>query len=453
MESLLSQLVLLKKSQNLFLTIVFLFYIVGINSCKKNKEFGLEVDPESSSVAVIYCDTFSVISFSVISDSINTDELNGPSPLGNYIDPVFGEVNASIVSQIRIEQAYDFTPASGSLGDIVVDSVVMYLAIDGSYGKIEKQEFFVEVLDEDIFKDSNYNNKTFLSTKAVNLSESGSIKSDPLFPGYFAGVLVDKAILRIPLNIEEFANPIIYESGSSVLNGNDGANEFLSFFKGIKISTNNSVNGGLYYIDLLNSYSKIKLFYRDTSGIPSEHDTLDFDFNINSNCAYFHNVAHNYSGTVIESLVNNPANGQNQFYIQSLGGVNGRLIIPGLDSLIGKQIIINKAEIKLPFEDYLYDDFPSPSALFISRRSVDGNYEFLPDLFEGNQGGVFDPLNKNYNFNITRHLNEIIAEKILNDTLKIFPNGSGITANRVVLNGMNSTKKDKAKVIISYTKY
>jgi hypothetical protein len=47
----------------------------------------------------------------------------------------------------------------------------------------------------------------------------------------------------------------------------------------------------------------------------------------------------------------------------------------------------------------------------------------------------------------------VIAEKILNDTLKIFPNGSGITANRVVLNGMNSTKKDKAKVIISYTKY
>ena len=37
--------------------------------------------------------------------------------------------------------------------------------------------------------------------------------------------------------------------------------------------------------------------------------------------------------------------------------------------------------------------------------------------------------------------------------LKIFPNGNGITANRVVLNGMNSTKKDKAKVVISYTKY
>ena len=38
-------------------------------------------------------------------------------------------------------------------------------------------------------------------------------------------------------------------------------------------------------------------------------------------------------------------------------------------------------------------------------------------------------------------------------SIKIFPNGNGITANRVVLNGMNSTKKDKAKVVISYTKY
>ena len=62
-------------------------------------------------------------------------------------------------------------------------------------------------------------------------------------------------------------------------------------------------------------------------------------------------------------------------------------------------------------------------------------------------------VNKNYTFNITRHLNEIVAEKAINDTIKIFPNGNGITANRVVLNGMNSTKKDKAKVVISYTKY
>ena len=81
-------------------------------------------------------------------------------------------------------------------------------------------------------------------------------------------------------------------------------------------------------------------------------------------------------------------NGRNQFYIQSLGGVNGRITIPELDSLIGKNIMANKAEIILPFEDYLYDEYSSPTSLFISRKNNNGDYEFLPDLFEGSLGAI-----------------------------------------------------------------
>ena len=61
--------------------------------------------------------------------------------------------------------------------------------------------------------------------------------------------------------------PIIAESGNEALNGNDGENEFLSFFKGIKISSINGTDGGLYYINLLNSFSRIRMYYRDTSGL------------------------------------------------------------------------------------------------------------------------------------------------------------------------------------------
>ena len=135
------------------------------------------------------------------------------------------------------------------------------------------------------------------------------------------------------------------------LNGNDGDNEFLSFFKGIKISAPNNVNGGLYYINLTNSFQELDYFI-EILLVASEHDTLDFDFNINSNCAYYHAVNHDYSGTAVEDAVNQPLLGRNQFYIQTLGGVNGRITIPELDSLIGKNIIANKAEIILPFEDY-----------------------------------------------------------------------------------------------------
>ena len=453
MEFLLSQTLLIKSRNFLFLVVGLLSTVFLFCSCEKDNEFGIEINPDSNSLGAIYSDTFSIHTFSVISDSIRTDELNGPSPLGNYIDPVFGEVNASIITQIRLEQSYNFIPDNGDINDVVVDSVVLYLAIDGYYGDIQEQEFIVEILDEDIFKDSIYHNTTNIITKAEDISNGLSIESDPLFPGYFSGGLVDKAILGIPLNIEKFATPIVNESGNTTLEGNDGDNEFLTFFKGIKISSVNGTNGGLYYINLLNSFSRIRLFYRDTSGVFSEHDTLDFDFNINSNCAYYHKVTHDYTGTEIENVVNQPALGQNQFFIQTLGGINGRMTIPSFDSLIAKPVIINKAEIILPFEDYLYDDYPSPSSLFISRKNVQGEYEFLPDLFEGSLGGNFNVVDKNYTFNITRHLNEIVAEKAINDTIKIFPNGNGITANRVVLNGMNSTKKDKAKVVISYTKY
>ena len=46
-----------------------------------------------------------------------------------------------------------------------------------------------------------------------------------------------------------------------------------------------------------------------------------------------------------------------------------------------------------------------------------------------------------------------MSEKISNDTLKVFPGGGGITANRTILNGVNSINRDKAKAIITYTKY
>ena len=46
-----------------------------------------------------------------------------------------------------------------------------------------------------------------------------------------------------------------------------------------------------------------------------------------------------------------------------------------------------------------------------------------------------------------------MADKVANDTLKIFPTGGGISANRIILNGMNSSKKNKAKAVITYTKY
>ena len=425
--------------------------LATLNSCNKNNTFGLEINPESQLISVFQSDTFDIHTFTVLSDSIRTDELNGPSPLGNYIDPIFGNVNSSIYTQIRLEQSYDFRPDHGDLDSIVVDSVILYLTLNGFYGDINPQTIRVEQLNEEIFKDSSYYSNTSISSNTTDLSLGLTVKSDPMLPGFFAGEPVNKSVLNIPLDPQLFAQPIINESGNTTLNGNDEDGEFLSWFFGLKISASTATNGGLYYIDMTDSYTRIRLFYRDTTGNETEHDTLDFDFNINSNCAFFHHVEHDYSNTVIEDALNNNEN--NQFFVQSLAGVNGRMFIPGFDSLRTQNIMVNRAEVILPFEDYAYDEFLAPVSLFLSRKK-DSTDEFLPDLFEGNLGGGYNNTSKNYSFNITRHVNELIADStLMNDTIKILPSGNGVSANRVILNGMNSIKKNKAKAVITYTKY
>ena len=453
MKKFLAKVAFLRNWENPFYLFFCLFTLglATLNSCNKNNTFGLEINPESQLISVFQSDTFDIHTFTVLSDSIRTDELNGPSPLGNYVDPIFGNVNSSIYTQIRLEQSYDFRPDHGDLDSIVVDSVILYLTLNGFYGDINPQTIRVEQLNEEIFKDSSYYSNTSISSNTTDLSLGLTVKSDPMLPGFFAGEPVNKSVLNIPLDPQLFAQPIINESGNTTLNGNDEDGEFLSWFFGLKISTSTATNGGLYYIDMTDSYTRIRLFYRDTTGNETEHDTLDFDFNINSNCAFFHHVEHDYSNTVIENALNNNEN--NQFFVQSLAGVNGRMFIPGFDSLRTQNIMVNRAEVILPFEDYAYDEFLAPVSLFLSRKK-DTTDEFLPDLFEGNLGGGYNNTSKNYSFNITRHVNELMADSsLVNDTIKILPSGNGVSANRVILNGMNTIKKNKAKAVITYTKY
>ena len=151
--------------------------IISITSCKKNKEFGIELSPESQTISTFLADTFFLNTFTDTSDKIKTDELSGASPLGNYIDPVFGEVNSSIFAQIRLNQfnAFDDT------NNLVIDSVILYLAVDGSYGDIGEQIFKVEQLDENIYVDSNYYSNENLNVVLNNdLSILNSIEINPL---------------------------------------------------------------------------------------------------------------------------------------------------------------------------------------------------------------------------------------------------------------------------------
>ena len=154
--------------------------ILVLSSCNKNDSFGVEIQPENQNITGQHTDTLMLFTSTVFSDSIKTDELNGVSPLGTYIDPVFGTVQSSIFTQIRLAQSYDFRPdnGNGSLDSLVIDSIILYLALDGSYGEISSQVFEVYQLDSSIIKDSSSSVFTYSSTRS--LSNTSGKKSYPI---------------------------------------------------------------------------------------------------------------------------------------------------------------------------------------------------------------------------------------------------------------------------------
>ena len=153
--------------------------------------------------------------------------------LGTYIDPYFGKMDASIVSQIRLEASVDFALSSGSLDSLVIDSVVMYLALQGSFGNLDAQTFEVYQIDEDIDIDSTYYTNKSMTTTGGNLAVSGAITPNPVSVGYVGGSLTEYAILNIPLSINEFGWKMFNESGNTSLPGNDGDRRVFRLVQGI----------------------------------------------------------------------------------------------------------------------------------------------------------------------------------------------------------------------------
>lgn len=437
----------------LALTTLFAFFLTS--SCKKKEsDLGIAIQPQGDELAIGESDTTKLYTYVERGDSIATDELSGDNLLGSYIDPYFGKVKSSIYTQLRISSAVDFTPISGNMNDLVVDSVMLYLKISDFYGNTQAQNFEVFQLTEDIYLDSTYYSNRSIATNFLDLVSSGmnTITPSPYGLGTIEGEVVDEAILGIPLDINSFGWNIISQSGTGVLDDNDGDGQFNEWFKGLYITTNNtqSINeGGIIYTDLLDEYSKITIFYRDTV----EKDTIAYDFNFNDQSARFNKIELDNSNSYVGNVLADSTLGQQQFFTQTMGGVNGKIAFLNLEDYIedGK-VVVNNAELVLPAQYYALDAYLPTTQLYLTRINEDGDEVFIDDFSE-DFGGTYDYTNNEYVFNITRHINQILAETIENTPLTILTSKSGISANRVVFNGSESTLKDKPKLKLTFTKY
>lgn len=434
--------------------ITLLTILIALSCKKKENDLGLAIQPQGDELNVVVSDTSKLITYIQKGEKIATDELSGDNLLGSYIDPYFGKVESAIFAQLRLSAAVDFTPPSGNLNHLIVDSVMLYLKISDFYGNTEAQNFEVYQLNEDLNIDSTYYSNTSKDSVIGNLVPSGKglITPKPFSLGTVEGLLVDESIIGIPLDINAVGWNIINQSGTGTLNGNDATGEFVDWYKGLLIKTNTTQNtneGGIIYTDLLNEFSKVTIFYRDTVG----KDTIAYDLNFNAQSARFHRVNLDNSGFYVGDVLADSTLGQTQFFTQTLGGVNGKIFFPYLEEYIKNgKVIVNKAELILPAQYYALDKYLPASQLFLTRINEEGNNVFIEDFTE-DFGGNYDFDNNQYLFNLTRHINKIFAREIENTPLTILTSRSGISANRVVFNGQETILKDKPSLKLTFTKY
>lgn len=409
--------------------------LIILGACKK-KDFlnGKDAIDQNEILNGVTTDTFDIITYTVAEDSTITS--NPPNVLlGSYVDPKFGKVDASFYTQFRIGT---INPDFGDIDSIRVDSFVLALKYVGYYGDLSEQYFEVFEMNEPIYLDSTYYSFSVKKKKKGNLIpiEKRNITPKPNDKTIVGEDTVD-AQLRIHLDTN-FAKDFITEASTG--NAFSSNENFLNFFKGLKVNTKNfnqSVGqGGIFYFNLNDPASKATIYFTQNGVARS------YDFLINSSCADFTHVDFQ-----IQNIMPNTTDGLTEFYAQAFK-YRAVVQIPGLNNLSDK-IIVHRADLTLPIQyqtGYRYRPGFSVSAA-TKLKSTDQYYTSLGIL------GDFDNVKKHFKLNLKNYVQAVANDNIENNGVVVSPTFFINSAERIVFNGKNTSNKNRPKLILTYTTY
>ena len=460
------------KRYHALLFCAFISVIVCLYACSNTTTIGADL-LESDRQDVLFSEDFamktstrlgdSVLTFNPVLNSQLTDYL-----IGEYQDPIFGKVRSSVYAQVS-------TGAAGKpnfLGN-TLDSVVLVLPynMEEEYGNINT-EYAVDILriDDEVRFEAIDGNPypEVLWSNAIIPTEMTIIGSKTFVPNSIDSIVINSpendtigfnldtlaAQLRIPLDLD-FAQELF--------NADTGDNtdpdapffsddNFTKFFNGMHINPTTE-NEGLFDLGIRsNSDAGIFVYYHT--------DTTDnsYQFPFAAGDLKFSNYQHDYAGSMVETFINNPADGDSLFFVQGLSGVNGTLTFPNLDNLRGEGIAINKAELifsvaNLP-EDL--DIYELPAQIFLTEITEDGELIVIEDAFSSTTfGGTLteytDDRPNTYSMNISAHLQNVLKGSATDD-LGVVVLGRERSPNRAVFYGGGHSTYP-VKLLVHYTQF
>ena len=413
----------------------------AIVSCKKKQyQLGSDVIDSNTILGGTSIDTFSLVTYIIEEDSIISDNPSNVV-LGSYIDPVFGSYNASFFTQLRLAGV---DPNFGDPNTIVIDSFVLALEYVGNYGDLDPQTFEAYELEESMSLDSTYYSFSTLAYNALNLVplDNATISPNTSSPSVVGG---DSLAPQLRIHLDTLlARSLITEatSGGTTFSSND---EFLEFFKGLYLRTNNlaqvSGEGAALYLNINDPSSKATIYFQQ-DGEPTSYDLI-----INSDCADFTKIAIDQTGTNVEAVIQDSTVGQNTYYAQAFG-TRAALSFPGILSL-PENIVIHRADLSLPVQFQTGYKYQPGTNISVATRADSSS----TNLVNIGVFGVYNPAEKQFNINIREYVQSIVNKDLPLTELVVSPLYFINSAERIVFNGSNTINKTKPKLTITYTTY
>jgi hypothetical protein len=415
-----TQMITLYFMKRLPLSLWALALLIGISSCSDPTLVGSDL-LDDDQVQVSFSDTIAIVATTIAEDSIRTYTPDASNQLFSYLfgdmtDPVFGRSTSSLYLQALPEAL------NPDFSGIEIDSVVLVLPYDTNafYGNTTAT-FGIEVfeLSEVLDRTTEYYSDQTVMTEAVPLaSATFQPKRDSVqvvdLNGGDRDTTFYPAQLRIPLDVE-FGRTLtrldsaVYASDSL----------FVEFFKGVHLKPT-MTNEGMLAFDLRTSdQGGIHVYYRAADTIP-----LQFQYQFSDFGTRFANYQHDYTGTPVESALDDTAKGEEVLFIQGMAGTNASLTFPDLSDL-SDNVIVNRAILEVTVADFdgdpegLYD--PSP-AIILARPTDNGGLQVIADIefitareglsiaefFGGRLAEDEDANVQLYEMNMTAHFQEIL---------------------------------------------
>lgn len=426
-------------------------------SCSRSTLVGSEL-LENEKADVQYTDSLRLHFKTVVDDSIQTFPANLERRQENFLvgminDPVFGTSSSEIYTHLGL----NFSTSPLNLLETEIDSVVLFMEYDTTafYGMknvpvsievrqmIEGMDVLEEYFADDVFEVDQGNPLGVLENHIPAPADSVLVSN----PG--------DTSLRVPhmrISLDPgFLQDIIQDTVN--LQNQDSLN---AVFNGFRIKMTESANSMLSFN--LKGYSGVSVYYRMDGETPSV-----YSFNFGFTTVTTMHQEHEYSGSIVESFLDDEEMGDSLFFIQSMVGLNTEMRIDDIFSV--GDVLINHAKLVLYGVELDQDEaafFPPIAQLVTLDINNDGDAiysrdvalalsaDLLVEIFGGNAG---EPLEDNmrirkYEMTVTSQMQDIFRSET--DKLSISSFLKANAANRVVFLGPSS-QAYAPKLKLTYT--